>query len=165
MKVAIAGAGGRMGRTLIEGVLADRELELAVALDAPGVPAIGQAAGPLRISADLGALAAAVLLGACSLLPEFMQPFRIDIQQGNFVSQEMVSQLRPGMTREQVRAVLGPPLRTDIFHAERWDYVYILDRPGKPREQRHLSVFFEEGRLARLGGDVVAMPGNVREVQ
>ena len=62
MKVAIAGAGGRMGRTLIEGVLADRELELAVALDAPGVPAIGQAAGPLRVTSDLGALAGADVL-------------------------------------------------------------------------------------------------------
>ena len=110
-------------------------------------------------------LAAALLLGACSLMPEFMQPYRIDVQQGNFISQEMVSQLRPGMTREQVRAVLGTPLLTDIFHAERWDYVYLLDRPGRPREQRHLSVFFDDGRLARLGGDVVAAPGNLQEVQ
>jgi 4-hydroxy-tetrahydrodipicolinate reductase len=62
MKVAIAGAGGRMGRTLIESVLADRELELAVALDAPGAAALGQAAGALRITADLGALAAADVL-------------------------------------------------------------------------------------------------------
>jgi 4-hydroxy-tetrahydrodipicolinate reductase len=62
MKVAIAGAGGRMGRTLIEGVLADPELELVAALDAPGTPAIGQAAGALRITADLGALAAADVL-------------------------------------------------------------------------------------------------------
>ena len=62
MKVAIAGAGGRMGRTLIEGVLADRELALAAALDAPGAAAIGQAAGTLRITDDLGALAAADVL-------------------------------------------------------------------------------------------------------
>jgi 4-hydroxy-tetrahydrodipicolinate reductase len=62
MKVAIAGAGGRMGRTLIEGVLADRELELVAALDAPGAPAIGEAAGTLRIGADLRALAAADVL-------------------------------------------------------------------------------------------------------
>lgn len=110
-------------------------------------------------------LAAALLLGACSLLPGFMQPYRIDIQQGNFLSQEMVSQLKPGMTRDQVRAVLGTPLLTDIFHAERWDYVYLLDRPGKPREQRHLSVIFEEGRLARLAGDVVAAPADKTEVQ
>lgn len=111
------------------------------------------------------ALAAALLLGACSLLPGFMQPYRIDIQQGNFVSQEMVSQLRPGMTREQVRVLLGTPLLVDIFHADRWDYVYTLDRPGKPREQRHLAVFFEEGRLARLGGDVVAAPADLKGVQ
>jgi len=62
MKVAIAGAGGRMGRTLIEGVLADRELTLAAALEAPGAAAIGQAAGALRITADLAALAAADVL-------------------------------------------------------------------------------------------------------
>lgn len=111
------------------------------------------------------ALAAALLLGGCSLLPDFMQPYRIDIQQGNFVSQEMVSQLKPGMTREQVRALLGTPLLTDIFHADRWDYVYLLDRPGKPRVQRHLSIFFEDGRLARLGGDVVAAPADKTEVQ
>jgi outer membrane protein assembly factor BamE len=96
-------------------------------------------------------LAALLLLGACSLLPDFMQPYRIDIQQGNFVSQDAVSQLKPGMT---------------IFHADRWDYVYMLDRRGQPRQQRHLSVFFEEGRLARLGGDVVAAgPDRKEEVQ
>ena len=107
------------------------------------------------------------ILGACSSAPRIpgITPYRIDIQQGNYISSEMVAQLKPGMSREQVRLVLGTPLLTDIFHAERWDYVYVLDRPGKPREQRHLAVFFEEGRLARLGGDVVAMPGNVREVQ
>jgi 4-hydroxy-tetrahydrodipicolinate reductase len=62
MRVAIAGAGGRMGRTLIEGVLADRDLALAAALDAPGTAALGQAAGALRITADLGALADADVL-------------------------------------------------------------------------------------------------------
>jgi outer membrane protein assembly factor BamE len=110
-------------------------------------------------------LAAALLLGACSLLPEFMQPFRIDVQQGNYVSQDMVSQLKLGMTRDQVRAVLGTPLLTDIFHEDRWDYVYTLDRRGAPRVQRHLSVIFEDGRLARLGGDVVAAPADAKEVQ
>ena len=110
-------------------------------------------------------LAALLLLGACSLMPGFLQPYRIDIQQGNFVSQEMVSQLKLGMTREQVRALLGTPLLTDIFHADRWDYVYTLDRRGSAREQRHLSVFFEDGRLARLGGDVVAAPADKTEVQ
>jgi 4-hydroxy-tetrahydrodipicolinate reductase len=62
MKVAIAGAGGRMGRVLIDAVLADRELELAVALDAAGSPALGRPAGSLTIGSDLGALAGADVL-------------------------------------------------------------------------------------------------------
>ena len=86
----------------------------------------------------------------------WLAPYRIDIQQGNFVSQDMVAQLKRGMTKEQVRFVLGTPLVTDIFHAERWDYVYLLDRPGQPRVQRRLAVFFENDKLSRLDGDVVA---------
>jgi outer membrane protein assembly factor BamE len=86
----------------------------------------------------------------------WLAPYRIDIQQGNFVSQEMVAQLKRGMTKEQVRFVLGTPLVTDVFHADRWDYVYLLDRPGEPRVQRRLAVFFEDDRVTRLDGDVVA---------
>ncbi|MSQ53735.1 MAG: outer membrane protein assembly factor BamE [Betaproteobacteria bacterium] len=97
------------------------------------------------------------LLGACSNVPTLpgVTPYRIEIQQGNYVSQEMVSQLKLGMTREQVRFVLGTPLVTDIFHADRWDYVYYREPPGKPREQRRLTVFFVEGKLARVAGDVI----------
>jgi outer membrane protein assembly factor BamE len=79
----------------------------------------------------------------------------MDIQQGNFVSQEMVSQLKPGMTKEQVRFVLGTPLITDIFHVDRWDYVYWREDAAGNREQRKLAVFFADGKLARLDGDVV----------
>jgi len=99
------------------------------------------------------ALALALLLGACAV-PKFMQPYRMDIQQGNFVTQDMVSQLKPGMSKEQVRYILGTPLLTDVFHAERWDYVYYLDRRGQPRDQRRLAVHFQDGKLARLDGDV-----------
>jgi len=104
-------------------------------------------------------LALALLLGACAL-PDFMAPYRIDIQQGNYITQEMVSQLKPGMSKEQVRYVLGTPLVTDIFHAERWDYVYWLERRGRPREQRRLAVHFQDGKLARLDGDVVPKDEN-----
>lgn len=100
-------------------------------------------------------LLAALQLAGCG----WLAPYRIDIQQGNFVSQDMVAQLKRGMTQEQVRFVLGTPLVTDIFHAERWDYVYLLDRPGEPRVQRRLAVFFEDGKLSRLDGDVVAAQG------
>jgi len=99
-------------------------------------------------------LALPLLLGACAL-PEFLQPYRIDIQQGNYVSQDMVAQLKPGMTKEQVRSILGTPLLTDIFHAERWDYVYSLERPGAPRDRRRLAVYFADGKLARLEGNVI----------
>ena len=103
-------------------------------------------------------LALALLLGACAL-PDFMAPYRIDIQQGNYITQEMVSQLKPGMSKEQVRYILGTPLLTDIFHAERWDYVYYLDRRGQPREDRRIAVFFQDGKLARLDGDVAPAGG------
>jgi outer membrane protein assembly factor BamE len=95
------------------------------------------------------------LLPACSVprIPG-ITPYKVEIQQGNFVSQEMVSQLKPGMSKEQVRFVLGTPLLTDIFHAERWDYVYWRETPEGKREQRKLVVHFNDGRLARLDGDV-----------
>ena len=94
-------------------------------------------------------------LAACSV-PGIIKPHRIEIQQGNYVSQEMIAQLKLGMSREQVRYVLGTPLVTDIFHADRWDYVYYRELPGK-FEQRKVSVHFDkEGRLERIGGDVVS---------
>jgi len=109
-------------------------------------------------------LVLALLLGACAL-PDFMTPYRIDIQQGNYITQEMVSQLKPGMSKDQVRFVLGTPLLTDIFHAERWDYVYSFDRRGQPREQRRVAVFFQDGKLARLDGDVVPAGAKGAETQ
>jgi len=103
------------------------------------------------------AVALAVLAAGCGTVPTLpgVTPHRIEIQQGNYISQEMVAQLKPGMTREQVRYVLGTPLVTDIFHSDRWDYVYFRDVAGKPREQRKLSVFFEDAKLARVTGDVI----------
>jgi len=82
-------------------------------------------------------------------------PYRIEIQQGNFVSQDMLSKLKRGMSREQVRFVLGTPLITDMFHANRWDYVFYREYPNRTREERRLSVYFENDRLVRVEGDVV----------
>jgi outer membrane protein assembly factor BamE len=84
--------------------------------------------------------------------------YRVPVQQGNLVTQESVAQLRAGMTKDQVRFLLGTPLVTDIFHADRWDYVYTLQalRSNAIREERRLTVFFDkDGRLERLEGDVV----------
>jgi len=82
-------------------------------------------------------------------------PYRIEIQQGNYVSQDMVAKLKRGMSPEQVRFVLGTPLLTDVFHPNRWDYVFFRERPNKTREKRRISVFFENNRLVRVTGDVV----------
>ena len=85
-------------------------------------------------------------------------PYRMVIQQGNFISDDMVAQLKPGMTKEQVRFVLGTPLVTDIFHADRWDYVFFRELPNGKREQRNLSVVFQDGKLQRVIGDLLPDP-------
>lgn len=104
-----------------------------------------------------------LLLAACKSVevPKVpgVTPYRMVIQQGNFISQEMVAQLKPGMTKEQVRFVLGTPLVTDIFHADRWDYVYFRELQDGKREQRNLSVVFEKERLARVLGDLLPTEG------
>lgn len=100
-----------------------------------------------------------IFLTACSGSPEvtsYLSPYRIDIRQGNYITQEMVARLKPGMSKDQVRFALGTPLVTDVFHADRWDYVYRF-QPGRGELQsRRLVVYFEDGRLVRVGGDVVA---------
>ena len=79
----------------------------------------------------------------------------MEIQQGNFVSQDMVSQLKPGMSKEQVRFILGTPLIVDSFHADRWDYVFRRQRANSNvLEHRRIAVFFEDGKLKRIDGDV-----------
>jgi outer membrane protein assembly factor BamE len=79
-------------------------------------------------------------------------PYRIDVQQGNFVSQEMVAQLKEGMTQEQVRFVLGTPLLTDMFHAERWDYPFSLQKGNGEVISSRVTVFFKDNKLARFEG-------------
>lgn len=80
--------------------------------------------------------------------------YRIDIQQGNVVDQDAVNQLRPGMSRRQVRFVMGTPMVADPFHADRWDYLYLF-KPGsgggEPEEKR-VTVYFKNDKLVRLSG-------------
>ncbi|MFZ1181534.1 MAG: outer membrane protein assembly factor BamE [Herbaspirillum sp.] len=82
----------------------------------------------------------------------FLKPYRTDVQQGNFVSREMVAQLKPGMTRDQVRFVLGTPLMTDIFHTDRWDYDFRLTKGNGEWMSSRVSVFFSDDRLDRYEG-------------
>ena|SRR5487761_1904147 len=105
---------------------------------------------------------AVLFLASCSStgLPVLhLKPYRMEIQQGNFVDQEAVSKLKPGMSKEQVRFILGTPLLTDIFHADRWDYVYRRQKVNSNvLEHRRISVFFEDGKLKRIEGDVIPAP-------
>jgi outer membrane protein assembly factor BamE len=80
-------------------------------------------------------------------------PYRVEVVQGNFVSKEQVEQLRPGLSRQQVRELLGTPLVTDIFHAERWDYIFTLRRQGVPDQARRLTLYFKGDLLERSEGD------------
>lgn len=118
------------------------------------MPGASASIAAARALAGLAALVAALGLGGCSSTIVY----RIEVQQGNFLSQETVSQLKPGMTKDQVRFLLGTPLVTDIFHAERWDYVYTRRpaRSTKVAEERRLTLFFDKsGLLERVEGDVV----------
>lgn len=103
----------------------------------------------------------AALLGGCSWFSDsnakllsFPGAYKIDIQQGNVITQDMVNQLRPGMTREQVKYVMGAPLLPDTYNSERWDYIYSFQPGGKVRTQQTLTLFFKDDRLASFEGDV-----------
>jgi outer membrane protein assembly factor BamE len=98
-------------------------------------------------------LAATSLLGGCAALQStdslfgLITPYRIDIVQGNAVTREQAALIKPGMSRLQVRDILGTPLMADPFHAQRWDYYFSLRRPGTDVQRRSVVVFFD--------GDVV----------
>jgi len=99
-------------------------------------------------------LVSLLALAGCS----FPGVYKIDIQQGNVVTQDMIDQLRPGMTRRQVRFIMGNPLLVDTFHANRWDYLYSLQPGGGERQQERMSVLFNgNDQLVGLSGDF--MPG------
>ncbi len=116
-------------------------------------------AARLALGCALGLLALATL-GACSTqtqrhdLTSLFKPYRIDVIQGNFVSREMAAELHPGMTKAQVRNILGTPLLEDVFHANRWEYVFSLRQGYQPPIVRRFTVVFDkQGRLLRTQGD------------
>jgi outer membrane protein assembly factor BamE len=102
-----------------------------------------------RRLAALACVVASVGLSACST-PMVYKP---EVVQGNFVSREQVQALRTGMPRQAVRDVLGTPLVTSMFHADRWDYAFTIRRQGAEPQQRRFSVFFKGDALERVEGD------------
>jgi outer membrane protein assembly factor BamE len=108
-------------------------------------------------------LLAAAMLGGCGAVSSFSFPgvYRIDIPQGNIITQEMVDQLRPGLTKRQVNFILGTPLVRDTFDQDRWDYVYSFQPGGGDRAQEVLTVYFDgNGELTHFTGDFQQTPEN-----
>ena len=93
-------------------------------------------------------LIALLQFSGCSVIPSIL--YKIDVQQGNVVTQEMVEKLKPGMTKPQVRFVLGTPLIVDTFRENRWDYAYLRQEKGELIEQQRLTIFFENERLTHF---------------
>ncbi|AOY00008.1 outer membrane protein assembly factor BamE [Jeongeupia sp. USM3] len=99
-------------------------------------------------------LVAALMLSGCGVM-NWLTPYKLDIPQGNEVTADLVGQLKPGMTRAQVRFLLGTPLLTDPFHANRWDYVYSDARGGTLEQKKTFAVFFDGDSLTRWEGDTL----------
>jgi outer membrane protein assembly factor BamE len=91
------------------------------------------------------------LLASCSsaTLPTFT-PYKVEIRQGNLITQDMRAKLKLGMTQAQVKAALGAPLINDVYHADRWDYFYSLEQQGKVVEKQRLTLYFNKNLLKRI---------------
>lgn len=82
-----------------------------------------------------------------------IEPYRVDVVQGNVVTQEFISQIQPGFGRMQVREILGTPLLTDVFHNDRWDYVFTIRRQGVPDQKRRVTVYFKNDAVDHFDSD------------
>ncbi len=138
-------------------------------LHAPANSPRGQPRQPAHVAAGvhtpragaslLPALLVLALLGGCASADRsrsgFLEPYRFSIPQGNYLNQQMLDQVRQGMSREQVRLTIGSPLVTDIFHPDRWDYVFRFQYPNGDAELRRVTIFFKEDRVAEVKADAL----------
>ena len=102
----------------------------------------------------VGLLALTLILAGCSL-PKLRLPrvHKLTVQQGNVITQDMVDQLKPGMTRNQVAYIMGEPVFRNSFNENRWDYIYTIELPGVFADERRVSLYFDNDRLAYFTGD------------
>ena len=107
----------------------------------------------LLVTASATLVACGSVDGASSRIASLVTPYRMDMVQGNFVSKEQLAAIKPGMSRAQVRDVLGTPLLTSVFHADRWDYVFTFKRQGVASQERKLTLFFKGDVLDRVDAD------------
>ena len=116
----------------------------------------------MRTNILLLPIAFSLLLSSCGSVTSFAFPgvYRLNIPQGNLITQEMVDQLRPSLTKRQVNFILGTPLVKDTFDQDRWDYLYSFQPGGGERVQETLTIFFENDQLTRFTGDFEQTPEN-----
>ena len=102
-------------------------------------------------------LSLAFFLVACSHEGGFKLPgvYRIDVQQGSIIEEEMLFRLKPGMDKTQAQFVMGTPAIVDPFHTDRWEYIYTYSKGGGKREQRHITLHFKDEKLVYIDGDVI----------
>lgn len=101
-------------------------------------------------------------LGACSSL-KFPGVYKIAFTQGNYIDQESVDKLELGMTKRQVRYVMGTPMLQDTFSPDRWDYYYMRKRGDKIQNRKTFTVYFENNKLVRWEGDLAPGQGDTEE--
>jgi len=105
-----------------------------------------------------------MLLASCSYLSSpVLSPYKMDIRQGNYVTPEMRDKLKIGMSRQQVRYVMGTPMVSDVFHGNRWDYVYRLEQRGEMVEKQHLTLYFDKDNLVRVEEGGQSAPGMAQQ--
>lgn len=98
--------------------------------------------------------AASLTLSSCTtILTNLPGVYSIDVQQGNIVDQNMIDQLRPNMNKRQVLYIMGSPMLADFFHQKRWDYIYSIQPGGGDRQQKRMTLFFENDQLVGVQGD------------
>lgn len=107
----------------------------------------------LLTATSLGTVACSSFDAVSHKIASIAPLYSVTVVQGNFVSKEQVAALSPGMGRNQVKEVLGSPLVVSVFHENRWDYVFTIQRKDIEKQTRRLSVYFENDVLVRFEGD------------
>jgi outer membrane protein assembly factor BamE len=105
----------------------------------------------------LASLFIAAILAGCGVV------YKIDVQQGNYVTQDLVDRLKPGMSKVEVRQLLGTPLLSDVFHGNQWDYYFSNMKGGKAGDRSRLVVFFDDDKVTRFTGS--GRPGTTPSAQ
>lgn len=115
---------------------------------------------PSRLAIAL--LFSLTLVSGCSYF-QFPGIHRVEVQQGNIITQEMVNQLRPDMTKSQVRFIMGTPLVADSFHQNRWDYYYSVKKSDGDLKREQVTVYFSDGKLTNIRGDYAPAGASAKE--